>query len=238
VPALLITSGLPLSSVCASAARVQFHTKRRLVVLRFLTALLHIMQPLARLYGRCAGGLTLWRERTPSRFVWPIPRKMSVWTSHWQMPETRLEAIETALREDHRAARRGGPYDRWDLHLDVGFLGGARMRMVCEDGNKGHQYARFHVSPRLSIPAVVSVCLLGGAASAAASDGVWLVSAVLAACGLALTKGMLKQSSSAMAGFIEALRPQLAEAVASRSRIGAGAQATARSASDTAGAIM
>jgi hypothetical protein len=166
-----------------------------------------------------------------------MTRRMSVWTSRWEVPSSRLESVEEGLREKRKPVRRGGPYDRWDLHLSGGLLGAARMRMVCEDGDKGYQYARFEISPRYSVSAVVFICSLASAALAAGLGGAWSVSLILAACGFAVVRAMVRQCGGAMAAVLEALRPQLAEAAASRARVPARAEA-ARSASDAAGATI
>src|SRR5262249_27471730 len=83
VPLLVISSFVPIANACASAARSQFPRSESKPGLRVLTALLHMMQPAARLYGRIIHGLTLWRNRFPNQFVWPSSCKTAVWTENW-----------------------------------------------------------------------------------------------------------------------------------------------------------
>jgi GT2 family glycosyltransferase len=235
-PLLAITVSLPLLSIGATVGRIQFGRRRKRMRVRILTTFLHVIQPLGRLYGRIENGLTLWRERAPSEVVWPVSQRIAVWTPQWQAPATRLESVETLLRANRKLVRRGDSYDAWDLHVCGGLLGGARMRMVCEDGNKGHQYVRYQLSPRYSFVAGALVLVMASAAFAAALDGVWFVGALLAAGAAILAMAMIRQSGGAMAAAIGALRPQMEEAAA-RCITPARTQ-TAQPESNTAGAAI
>jgi O-antigen biosynthesis protein len=87
LPLLLVSAGLPVANAWVSAARSRFRTPGWHFPLRILTAILHILQPAARLYGRLIRGLTIWRRRVPPGFAWPVPSKLAIWTgwSTWKL---------------------------------------------------------------------------------------------------------------------------------------------------------
>jgi hypothetical protein len=155
-----------------------------------LTALLFLLQPLARLVGRLRRGLSPWRTRGgSSRFVLPWPRTRAVWYERWREPVARLRECEESLRARGLAVRRGGAYDRWDLDIRLGPAGGARIRIAIEEHGYGRQLLRYRVWPRCSrfsvVLAVLAATLL---APVAYSGGVawWALAAALGA--LVLTR--------------------------------------------------
>jgi hypothetical protein len=145
-----------------------------------LTALLHVLQPLARLYGRMGAGLTPWRNGGRELLL-PVPRTVAAWTEQWRALEARLSAVEAALHAQCALTRRGGEYDRWDLEVRGGMFGAVRMLMTVEEHGQGRQLVRVRTWPRCSglvlIPALVLAALVGDAAL----DGSWLVSAMFGA---------------------------------------------------------
>ena len=119
LPLLVLATAAPLVQAGLSAGRASFadppESRHDRLRMRVLTALLHLLQPLARLLGRLRFGLTLWR-----RFAWrgltrPRPREMKVWSECWQAPEDRLRAIEERLKQDGAVVLHGGGFDNWDL---------------------------------------------------------------------------------------------------------------------------
>src|SRR4029453_17637186 len=126
LPFLAITLYAPVCQALISSSRVCFPASRRSrfgwVKLRTVTALLHLLQPLARLRGRLRSGLTFWRYNA-SGFVMPWPRKFAVWTEHWRDPNERLKAFEADLRKAGVHVRRGGVYNRWAWEVRGGCLG-------------------------------------------------------------------------------------------------------------------
>jgi hypothetical protein len=82
---------------------------------------------------------------------------------------------------------RGGAFERWDLHLRIGWLGGARLRMAVEEHGEGRQLLRFRVWPRwpaataltaLVLLALCALSLAGGSVGPAALTGVAVVAVV------------------------------------------------------------
>src|SRR5262249_28808108 len=98
-----LAAGLLISLVQAvrAAAAASFPSKgpgrTRRLTLKLVVAMLHLVQPIARLAGRIQHGLGPWRWRD---FVPVFPRstRQSLWSEAWQAPEARLAEIEQILR--------------------------------------------------------------------------------------------------------------------------------------------
>ena len=184
VPLFILAASASLAQAGLSAAHASFSPGTRgeprsssaLVRLRILTAILHLLQPLARLSGRVRHGLTLWRAGGLLGFALPRPRASLIWSLRWKTPDSWLHSIEVALRTADVLARRGGEFDRWDLEIRGGMFGTARTRMAIEEHGEGRQLVRFHTWPRCSpfglvlilLSAILSMLGILGQASAAA----------------------------------------------------------------------
>src|SRR3989442_609673 len=126
-----------VAQACLGGARARFPAALRgkaRLARRVLTAVLHLIQPVARLRGRIQEGLTPWRRRCPRRPgpLWPVTA--AVWSEHWQDQDQRLRAMETHLRADGVCGLRGERDARWDLEVRGGSFGAARLLM----GGEGH----------------------------------------------------------------------------------------------------
>ncbi|MGN6189540.1 MAG: glycosyltransferase [Conexibacter sp.] len=129
-----------------------------------LTALLVLMQPVARLVGRTRSGLTPWRRGCRRGFRLPCTRVVSSWHERWSPLTARVTALESALRAGGLRVRRAGGCERWELHTAAGAFGGVRLRAAVEEHGQGRQLVRVRVHPHL--PRVGRVAL-GGLAAAA-----------------------------------------------------------------------
>ncbi len=140
-PFLLAAAGAPLAHAVASGWRARCATLlgNHLAALRFrsVTALLHFLQPLARLLGRVHWGLTPWRSIRVENLSLPRPRSFALWSEIWQAPEDRLRPIEGALKERGAVVHRGGDFDDWDLQIRGGLLGSARLQIAIEEHGQG-----------------------------------------------------------------------------------------------------
>jgi GT2 family glycosyltransferase len=180
LPLLAISAGIPIGNACASAARSRFVGEGLHLPLRVLTALLHTLQPAARLYGRLRHGLHIWRSRVPAGFAIPVPHAMAIWTERWEAPRARLESIEGYLRCKGVPVERGGQWDPWDLQIQAGFWGGARLLMAVEDHGAGTQYVRCRVRPKCFAPGLVLSLTLALFSVGAGIDGAATTSILLA----------------------------------------------------------
>jgi O-antigen biosynthesis protein len=163
LPLLALVVSMSIAQATLSAARASFTGSPRSRIfrleLRSLTAFLHLLQPLVRLWGRLHSGLTPWRRSLPG-FSLPWPRTSIIWSEGWNVPEKTLQSMEADLRAYGVAFRRGGNYDRWDLEVRRGMHGAVRLLManqVHEAGKK--QLLIFRTWPLCS-PSVLVITLL------------------------------------------------------------------------------
>lgn len=161
------------------------------LVRRLLTATLFFLQPMARLAGRLRNGLSPWRRRLRPGLTLPHPRTVEVWSETWSDPQARIQALQDALAASGGLIRSGGPFDRWDLDLRAGPLGGVKIRTAVEEHGSGRQLLRARVWPRasalalmfaLALVALTVIFLVEGATSV----GVMLGAAVALLMGLGL----------------------------------------------------
>jgi hypothetical protein len=158
---------------------------------RMITFALHLLQPLARLYGRLRFGLTPWRGRIASPLALPLSEMSNSWTGRWQSPEQELSSREEWLRVTGGGVRRGGPHDGWDLEVRGGMFASARMLLAVEEHGDGLQHWLLRTWPHLStagllVPAaltalfVLSIPTSGGIASLVLGIGLALLLARVA----------------------------------------------------------
>jgi O-antigen biosynthesis protein len=133
---------------------------RDLLRRRLLTGALFFLQPLARLAGRLLNGLSPWRRRAGRSRAVPLPRTVCIWTERWRAHSQRLGELQQLLVDDGAIVKGGGAFDRWDLYVRPGPLGGARLRAAVEEHGEGKQLTRIKVWPRLSRAAAAILVLL------------------------------------------------------------------------------
>jgi glycosyltransferase involved in cell wall biosynthesis len=176
--------GLPLAGVAAaavllvvlqasaSAARASFpdapRTRGAMLGRRLLTAVLHMLQPLARLSGRLGNGLSPWRGHRGRGLRAPVPRSAWTWSQRWVAPEERLRAVERQLATTGIGVRRGGDFDRWDLEVRNCPLGTARLLLGVEELGGGAQLVRYRCWPlvrRVAAGTVLACATIAGTAA-------------------------------------------------------------------------
>ena len=236
VPVLLLAAGATLSRCLAGAAKASFAghrlSPREVRVRRALIALLHLIQPAARLRGRLLAGLVPWRSRSrASGFMWPRERRLRFW--RWvgePIPEV-LGRLEAHLGALGALVRRGGGYDDWDLEVEGGGLGGARLRSCVEWYGEERQLLRVAVVPRRSIAADACVVLGGLLCVWGLLDGAAVISVVLGVASLCVAGRAIWECGAASATLVEGARRVVDEGVELGGR--AGKSADHRTAAET-----
>ena len=184
VPLLVFTTMAPVGQGWLSTSCVTFPSARpgpgarlRRLMLRLLTALLHVVHPVARLCGRLKGRSCTRPRGVPPRL--PVPKAVARWTEHGEAPDARLRRVEQTLRGDGALVRRGGDWDQWDLEVACGTLGAARLIMAVEDHGAGNQLIRVRWWPSVSAAALALTVGTAALSVTAGFDGGWSVAAIL-----------------------------------------------------------
>jgi hypothetical protein len=197
-----------------SAARARLDAKPRSRLararMRALIAVLHLVQPAARLWGRVRHGLGPWRRGGLAGWTFPKARRIALWSEKGRPHAVWLEDLEAGLRASSILVRRGQEFDRFDLAVMAGPLGSARTLMAVEEHGQGRQLVRFRVWPKprrgLSVIALASALCAG-----AWADGAWIATFFLAAAALGVAASALRECGCAQAAILRALH-DLAEA--------------------------
>ncbi len=213
LPLLVVAAVLPVVHAVSCAWRVDFpekiYSRKERLKMRFLTAAMHMFQPLARLVGRMKLGLTPWRQCVVSGIAmpWPIPRNFTVWSEEWRSSIDWLENLESGLKGLRGVVSRGGDYDRWDLEMRGGLLGSARVLMAVEEHGGGKQLVRFKAWPRCSAAGYVFAIIFAALAAGAAAAQAWVAFGVLNFIALLAVMRMFVECGSAMSGINRVLNP-------------------------------
>jgi GT2 family glycosyltransferase len=205
VPLLAVAIGAVLVQALRSAAGAEFATapssRPKALRMRALVALLHSLQPAARLHGRLAQGLRPWRCRGKARPRMPVRRTWAFWSTRWSDPQTRLRTLERRLNAAGAKTVRGGDYDRWDIEVRVGMVVSARLQMGVEEHAGGAQLIRFHAFLRPPRAASAIGVLLGVLAVVAMLDHAPFAAGVLASF-VAAVLALVLIESAAVAGTV------------------------------------
>jgi GT2 family glycosyltransferase len=182
-PLTLVAIAAPIAQAMLSASGAEFRTRPasawKRLEMRALTALLHLLQPVARLAGRLRYGLTPWRHRGRVALVLPRRRRLALWDETWASVDSRLIDLMARLAGLGAAVRSSSAYDRWDLEVRGGLFGSVQGLMAIEEHGAGRQLVRFRLWPRVS-GFILALCgLFGVLALTALRDGAWLAAAVL-----------------------------------------------------------
>jgi GT2 family glycosyltransferase len=215
LPLLGLAVGVLLVEPVLAAIRASFGTAPRTRLtrlrLRSITALLYLLQPLARLWGRVQYGLTPWRGRGNTGVRVPRARSWTIWSERWRPPEEWLGAIEAALRESGATVLCGGSYDSWDLEVRGGPLGSARIRALIEEHGGEKQLLRLRSRPRWSRVAFAAPALFVLLSLGAELDRAWPVWVILLSLAAALVLRAVQECAGATAEVVRAVEERTAQ---------------------------
>lgn len=210
LPLLVLVLGAPVAHALAAAGQAPFSgwpsSWQARVKWRGVIFALHLLQPIARLSGRLRNGLHPWRQRDAFEVAVPHRRTYSLWREQWQPADETLRSLEAAVRANGAIVVPGGPYDRWDLEVQGGLLGGLRVRMVIEEHGAGRQMLRFRSWPRCSTVGGAVALVLALWSIAGWLDGAWTACVVLGGLALLLGGAILHECAVATATLLRGLR--------------------------------
>jgi GT2 family glycosyltransferase len=205
LPVAVIAAALPIANACRGARVARFDGPGPHLRLRALTALLYVLQPLARLAGRVRAGLVPWRRPAFGAFTLPRPRSEIRWYETWQAPEARVARVDAALRERGARVLRGGAIDRWDLEVAGGAAGAVRVLFAVEEHGRGRQLLRCRVRPRVPRFVLAGLALAVASIAAAVPSGAWVAAAALACAAAVFATAAVAECGLASAAVLGAL---------------------------------
>ncbi|NEQ09002.1 MAG: glycosyltransferase [Moorea sp. SIO4E2] len=207
---LILSIVLPIIQAILSGFQASFtdppKTWGKRLKLHSLTAFLHLLQPLARLYGRINNGLTPWRRRSQFKLRLPVPQSITIWSELWQEPEKRLLELEKALQNKHLFVQRGGDYDCWDLEVRRGIWGSVLILMAIEDHGSGTQLVRFRAWPRFFLLPSLLTLFFATLSALAALDQVWSITFIFGFLTGLLVVQIFRYCAAAMAYYHQAVK--------------------------------
>ena len=160
---------------------LQPHQKRN-IKYKLLIILLHVIQPVARLYGRFKYGLTPWRTRGiafDSIFLFVFGRHVFThWSEKWRSAEDWLMDIEQNLMDKKIRVSRGKDFDTYDLQVRSGLFSAGQGLLAIEEHGGGKQYLRFKCRTYYSLAGYFLSASLCALAIIAGVSGEWFVAAI------------------------------------------------------------
>jgi glycosyltransferase involved in cell wall biosynthesis len=201
-PVFFISLTVVLIQAAASASENISHqvAEKRSIKYKLLITVLHVIQPLARLYGRLRHGLTPWRLRGDfftSKYVFVFSSLVFTrWSEEWRSTEDWLGAIEKKLIDMKARVKRGGDFDRWDIQVRNSLFSFSRGLFTIEEHGGGKQLLRFKAWASPSKITVFAILVLITIAILAALDNALSVTIILSYFALLFLAAYCKDSAS------------------------------------------
>ena len=185
--------------VCASQAVYPSVPQSQKIPMKLgaITGFLHLMQPIARLWGRMKHGLAPWRKLGWRFLRFPTKHITSVWSESWKSPEQWLELLETVIQRQGAVVQRGGDFDTWDLRIRGGVFSSLSIRMALEEHGGGKQMAKLVATPRCSLLGGVHALMWTTFCIWALLAGQWVVAGVLFVCTFILVMWLVAEAGYA-----------------------------------------
>jgi GT2 family glycosyltransferase len=180
---------------------LQPHEKKK-IKYRLLIIFLHMIQPIARLYGRFTNGLTPIRKRGVKlnlRNAFQIKSCVhSHWSEEWKSSEDWLTLIEKNLYLLKTRTRRGYEFDAWDLQVSNGLFSRSRSILTIEEHGMGKQYLKLKCWPVFSISGFIIPILFLSLSIAALFSGQWIVFFITGLIGASIGINLFLSTARAM----------------------------------------
>jgi O-antigen biosynthesis protein len=155
-PAFAVSIAIVIIQAVLSAKKnSSLRTEQKNYKYTLFIILLHMIQPVARLYGRFSNGLTPWRKRgagfNVSFLIGFRSRVFSYWSEEWKSSEEWLTLIENNLKDLKARIKRGNDFDNWDIQVKNGLFSKGRGLLVIEEHGAGKQYLKFKCTVHSSV---------------------------------------------------------------------------------------
>jgi cellulose synthase/poly-beta-1,6-N-acetylglucosamine synthase-like glycosyltransferase len=210
LPILVFAVGFAVVQSVMISSRVRFPNRPRLrydtLKMHLITAMLQVMQPLARLFGRVSYGLTPWRRHGKGKLSFPWVKTQSFWRDNWQVPDKWIESVERELLKQGAVVMRGGEYDKWDLEIRGGLFGTLRLLVAVEEHGAGKQMIRVRSWPRISTFGIGLTIIFALLAGLAAFDQSWYAYLVLGALSALTMIRSFGDCATAAGSYLKAIK--------------------------------
>ena len=143
---------------------------------RVLITVLHIVQPMARLYGRLTHGLSPWRNKKANiktAVKYAFNKKLFThWSEEWNSTEFYLEHIEKRLIKLKTRVKRGGDYDAFDIQATNTLFCTTKGVLAIEEHGSNKQYLKFRIGHKPSVIVIAGTLLFLLLASVAYNESI------------------------------------------------------------------
>lgn len=184
--------------------------QKKKIKYRLLIIALHIIQPIARLYGRFKHGLTPWRKRgtsLSSKFIIMFGSHIFThWSEKWRPAEDWLTDIEHLLIALKTRVKRGGAFDNWDIQVRNGLFSKSRSLLAIEEHGAGKQYLRFKCWAHYSFSAFILLGSISALAILSALDKQFVVTAILGIMAITIALRLLMETASSVNSMYTAFK--------------------------------
>lgn len=213
-PFFLLTLVIVVVQAALSASialqKKKFESPLKAFKYNVFTTLLHIIQPVARLWGRINYGLTPWRKRGTSifslKYYFRHRFSLSLWSEKWMSAEDWLNKIEAVLIQSKVRLRRGGNFDSWDLQVSSGFFVSGRCLLTIEEHGANKQMLRFKCWPKYSSSGIGFIIFLSLLSILAFVNSAYLVSFTFGILALLLTGKYLDDTARSLQVLADAFQ--------------------------------
>ncbi|GAA4452742.1 hypothetical protein GCM10023189_16640 [Nibrella saemangeumensis] len=203
------------SGVSAAKARLTVPKDQQIKYWALITSL-HSVQPLARLYGRLAYGLTPWRKRGPVSYnpthLFSRKSVLTKWSESWRSAEDWLGEMESQLKALDIRVRPGGEYDAWDLQVSGSLFSSVRGLLTIEEHGAGKQLVRFKCWPKYSAATGILLAVMLGLSGLAVASQAYIVGAVFGLFSVVLLVSFFTGTARSLAALSEAFQQSPKEA--------------------------
>ncbi|MGB7070461.1 MAG: glycosyltransferase [Pyrinomonadaceae bacterium] len=218
-PAFFIAVATILIQIGISAGKAKYSTAPRGMTERgtrlILTAVLHGIQPLARLIGRMSLGLTPLRsggsDKIRARYFIPKTHMSEHWSEIWRSGDEWLQMLRDNLHKLRIRVRSGDEFDRYDLEAKAGFFGASRAIVLVEDHGAENQLVRMRTVPRLTVAAVSSIILMSSLTAIALAFDLFFIAIILTALSLYTAFAAVREMARSAGNFAIAFDSLIAE---------------------------
>ena len=180
-----------------------------------MIVVLHMVQPVARLYGRFTNGLTPWRKRGAglhTKFLFVTgSRVFPYWSETWRSTEEWLTMIEQNLLALRTRIKKGDVFDNWDIEVKTGLFAKSRCLLTVEEHGAGKEYLKLKCRPVFSVVAFFLPAVFLTLSVLAGFQQQWIVVGITGLAGLILLLNVFVATATSLNNLYSAFNRLAAE---------------------------